>query len=141
MTINCLLCQFRNSFLVSLNKLFQLAKIKIIIQKKKWVFINLVPRVFCLDPWDLSPLQRLPYGYPNKTWQNNNPAQGSWHRCYDLKERYGSLDGLDVAIDGVMIFRYFCRNHISFVKLSYLETPHLGPLKLNRRPGCLLGHK
>ena len=140
MTINCLLCQFRNSFLVSLNKLFQLAKIKIIIQKK-WVFINLVSRVFCLDPWDLSPLQRLPYGYPNKTWQNNNPARGSWHRCYDLKERYGSLDRLDVAIDGVTIFRYFCRNHISFVKLSYLETPHLGPLKLNRRPGRLLGHK
>ena len=29
---------------------------------------------------------------------------------------------------------YFCRNHISFVKLSYLETPHLGPLKTKQTP-------
>ena len=49
----------------------------------------------------------------------------------------------------VTLVKYFRRKHISFVEVvtvmrinaSYLlNAPPLGPLKLNRRPGRLLGH-
>ena len=48
-------------------------------------------------------------------------------RCWDLKERYGSLDGLHVSIDGVTIFHcfqpilIFCRNHIKYPVLNSLS--------------------
>ena len=66
-----------------------------------------------------------------------------------MKERYGSLDDLDVSIDGVDIpldlnsLVIFCRKHIRFVeivtainkRLLSIKRSRLGPLKLRRRLG------
>ena len=47
------------------------------------------------------------------------------HRSWDLKERYGSLDGLDVSIDGVDI-TLFLNSLVELVAVMRLR-----PLKLN----------
>ena len=55
--------------------------------------------------------------------QHNNRERGFLHRCWDLKERYGSLDSLDVSIYEVDIPLFFHsldkirRKRIGFVEL------------------------
>ena len=55
-----------------------------------------------------------------------NSERGFWHRCWDLKEeRYGSLDGLNISINGVEIPLFFNSLDISaesiLVFLSLLQ--------------------
>ena len=77
--------------------------------------------------------------------QHNNPERGFLHRCWDLKERYESLDSLDVSIHEVdipLLFFFFFTLLIKFaesvlVLLSLLQLREYSYFEKGCRKNCV----
>ena len=81
--------------------------------------------------------------------KHNDPKGGFWHRRIGIwEERYGSLDGLNVSIDGVekisrvekyvLLSRFSYNNkHLSLLNASYLLNAPAWTQKVKRRPGSV----
>ena len=57
-----------------------------------------------------------------KRLQHNDPEWGFWHRFWDLKERCGSLDGLEVSMDGLNILLSLLQKRLLSIKRPLLDS-------------------
>ena len=57
-----------------------------------------------------------------KELRYNDPEWGFWHRSWDLKERCGSLDGLEVSMDGLNILLSLLQKRRVSIKRPLLDS-------------------